>query len=299
MAGFFGGQEHFATKRRWRLARRSIMEALSSEASVSDPLFSVITTSYQSAATIDRTIASVHRQPVRTEHIFIDGGSTDETLEIIRKRLRPGDTLVSERDEGISDAMNKGIQRAQGEFVAILHSDDWFSPDQLPRGGRALQSDPNAGFAFGDVHFYRNGLCIYRERGDPHYASKAHRRMPTVPHPSILYRRACLEQVGPFRTDLRLAMDYEWLLRSVKLGVRGVYVPDMVAHMTHDGASNRRFEQTLKEVRDIAISHGRPKTLAEAERVGRLIKTGVGRQLEVVAPDMRHAVRRLINPQLR
>ncbi len=264
------------------------------------PLCSVITVTFRSIRTVARTIDSVHRQSPTVEHVFVDGGSDDGTRELIRARMRPGDVLIAEPDNGISDAMNKGIARARGPYVAILHSDDWFSDDQLAQGIRTLEGPigRRAGFAFGDVDFYKNDTFWYRERGDPDYARKVARRMPSVPHPSILYRRECLEKVGPFATDLRLAMDYEWLLRSVRMDVRGIYSAGILACMTHEGVSNRRFAATLREVRDVVVANGRPRPLAEAERLARFCKTTLARSLAERAPGLHMAVRRAINPQL-
>lgn len=265
------------------------------------PLCTVVTVTFRSIRTVGRTIDSVQRQTVPLEHVFVDGGSDDGTRDLIRARMRPHDVLIAEPDQGISDAMNKGVARARGRYVAILHSDDWFDGQQLDAAVRALEADDarDADFVFGDVDFYKDDVFWYRERGDPDYASKVFRRMPSVPHPSILYRRDVFDRVGLFSTDLKLAMDYEWLLRSVRAGARGRYDGAIRACMTHDGVSNRRFAATLNEVRDIVVRHGRPRLVAEAERIGRFCKTSLGRSLAERAPALHLAARRLVNPQVR
>ena len=97
-----------------------------------NPYFSIITVCYNSEKTIERTITSLRNQSYQNfEYIIIDGGSTDSTLEIIKKNLDVVSILVSEKDEGIYDAMNKGIDLASGEIIGIINSDDWYENDTL------------------------------------------------------------------------------------------------------------------------------------------------------------------------
>jgi glycosyltransferase involved in cell wall biosynthesis len=262
------------------------------------PLISVVTVCFNSVKTLSRTIDSVHQQAPSTEHVFIDGGSRDETLDLIRARLRGQDRLISEPDRGISDAMNKGVAAARGRYIAILHSDDWFSANQLEQGLKRL-SGGGAAMAFGDVVLYADGQPWLVWAGDPDYQRTVHARMPAVPHPSLLYDRAVFERVGLYRTDLKLAMDYEWLLRSVTRGERAVYDQAIIANMTYDGASNSRYWGTLQEVCAIATSYGRPALRARAELYARFAKTSIGRQLRSLAPGLYTGLRKQLNPELR
>lgn len=259
---------------------------------------SVITVCRNSAATIARTIASVHAQidadgaPLPTEHLFIDGGSTDATLAIIRDHLRPGDRLLSERDAGISDAINKGIAMAGGRQIAILHSDDWLDQGQL-----AAAAATQAEIVFGNVILYVDGRRWFEERGDPHYARIVDRRMPSVPHPSMLITRAAFERVGLYRNDLKLAMDYEWLLRATIAGETAIYAPTVTAHMTLDGVSNTRWWATMREVTAIAESFGLSPWRARPALWARGIKTGTGAMVRRAAPKLYQGLRQRLNPQ--
>src|SRR5579871_1341808 len=122
----------------------------------SPPLVSVITVSLDAAKTIERTIRSVQDQSFASiEHIFVDGGSSDDTLAIIKRSARRQDHWISEPDKGISDAFNKGIALSRGTYVQILNADDWLSPNQIERGTSSLQHS-RAEFVFGNLIFYEN-----------------------------------------------------------------------------------------------------------------------------------------------
>ena len=256
-----------------------------------------VTVARNAATTIARTQRSVHAQGPQVRHVVVDGGSTDATLAVLRPDLRAHDILISEPDRGISDAMNKGIAACNAAFVAVIHSDDWLSDSQLALALAHVHAT-GADFVFGDVDFYKAGRLAHRDRGDPDYAAKVANRMPSVLHPSILFSRQAFERVGLYRTDLKLAMDYEWLLRATSAGLRGAYSPAIIANMTHDGASNTRYPQTMAEVADVAIRYGRPRLRARAEQAMRTAKIFAGRRVERLSPAVFLAVRRRINPQI-
>jgi glycosyltransferase involved in cell wall biosynthesis len=257
----------------------------------------VITTSFNSKSTILRTILSVQAQPFPVRHVFIDGGSTDGTTELIRSAMRPSDILISERDQGISDAMNKGIAAANADTVCIIHSDDWLSENQLQIALDAMER-AEADIVFGDVTFVVEEEPWYHEKGDAEYARSIHRRMPAIPHPSLLVKTRVYERVGLYRNDLRLAMDYDWILRAHRSGFKAHYTPDVVAYMTHDGASNNRFKETIKEVAAIVQDHGRPYWIAQLEKVGRTLKVRAGRFVRDIDPNLYLKLRRITNKQI-
>ena len=116
-----------------------------------NPYFSIITVCYNSEKTIERTISSLRNQTFRNfEYIIIDGGSTDSTLEIIKKNQDVVSVLVSEKDEGIYDAMNKGINLASGEMVGIINSDDWYEPNAVELVVNAYVDNPDKRIFHGD-----------------------------------------------------------------------------------------------------------------------------------------------------
>src|SRR5262245_27249325 len=118
------------------------------------PLVSVVTVALNAADTVERTMTSVHTQSfTHIEHILVDGGSTDGTLDTVCRLARPRDYWISERDTGISEAFNKGVAMARGHFIMILNADDWLSPDQIQRAVEGL-GDGQHDFVFGDLIFY-------------------------------------------------------------------------------------------------------------------------------------------------
>ena len=257
----------------------------------------VVTVVLNAAPTLPRTLQSLKRQRTDLRHVVVDGGSTDGSLAIVRSGLSPDDLLISEADGGISDAMNKGLAAANSRHVAVLHSDDWLSDGQLQLALSIIRST-GAPFVFGDVEFHRHGAFLYRERGQADYTNVLAAKMSCVPHPSMLVSKAAFEAVGLYRTDLKLAMDYEWLLRAARQGVVGSHVEGLLAHMTHDGASNTLYRRTIAEVAEIAIAYGRPWPLARAEQALRTVKTSVARRVESVDPRLHLRLKRLINPKI-
>jgi len=228
---------------------------------------SIVTVTFNAAATVARTIRSVHAQTFPSiEQIFVDGGSTDETLSIIDRLARPQDYRISEKDEGISDAFNKGIAMARGRYVLILNADDWLSREQIALAVTALE-DIGADFAFGDLIFYDDDMPTFLYRGEPDYARAIHRRMPAISHPTVLARYRCFERIGLFDLRYRNAMDYDWFLRLHRAKGLGTYRSTIVGHMTHGGVSNRQFMRTIDEVKMIAVAHGRNHALASLEAI--------------------------------
>lgn len=263
------------------------------------PLVSVITVTLNAGKTLARTIDSVQRQTyLAVEHIVVDGGSMDDTLDIIKARLRPGDRWISERDRGISDAFNKGIALARGEYVQIINADDWLSPDQLAYGVEILKRT-GADFAFGDCICYENGKPAFRYCGDPNYGASITKRMPPMNHPSMLVRRSAYQRFGCYSPEYGNAMDYDWLARAHGRGARGAYDPRIVAHMSIEGRSVRLFRQTAREVRRIAVEHGRNRAIAGLEYRYQVVKTALSKPVQRSCKPLYDLVRSTINPAYR
>lgn len=263
------------------------------------PLISAITVTLNAGKTLERTINSVQRQTyAAVEHIIVDGGSTDKTLDIIKARVRPRDRWISEKDRGISDAFNKGIALAHGEYVQIINADDWLSPDQLAYGVEVL-TQTGADFVFGDCICYQNGKPAFRYCGDPNYGSSIAKRMPPMNHPSMLVRRRAYQRFGCYSLEFGNAMDYDWLARAHSCGARGAYDPRIVAHMSIEGRSVRLFRQTAREVRRIAVEHGRNQAMAGLEYRYRVTKTALSKPVERSCKPLYDLVRSTINPAYR
>jgi glycosyltransferase involved in cell wall biosynthesis len=173
---------------------------------------SVITVSYNAASTIEQTIQSVLRQRAHAdvEYIIIDGGSTDGTVECIRQHEDAIDYWVSESDEGIYDAMNKGIRRATGDWIGIINSDDWYADAAFKHHRDVVSSCPEADVVIGQLVLVSENRQ-YGRIVDP----------PTLPyhclksnnHPATIVRRSVYEDVGSFDLSYPLAADLDFLMR--------------------------------------------------------------------------------------
>jgi glycosyltransferase involved in cell wall biosynthesis len=236
-------------------------------------LVTVVTISFNSVRTIGKTISSIKAQIYPfIEYVVIDGASSDGTVEILRGRNSDIDLWISESDEGISDAFNKGIGLASGEYVALLNSDDWLEPEHLSIAVAELRRT-SIDYVFGNLVLHsQDGRAVHRFVGEPAYRKRIAHYMPFINHPSVVVRYSAYEKIGLFDLSLRTAMDYDWLLRLHNSGGEGRYLPRLTAHMTLDGRSDRNFYSGLSEVRKISIRSGYPAWAAWAKYVFRLSK---------------------------
>lgn len=264
-------------------------------------LLSVVTVTYNSGATLERTIRSVMEQSYEhVECVIIDGGSTDTTVDIIRRYEDRISYWHSHRDEGISDAFNLGIAAAAGEFVALVNSDDWMSLDQAEQAMRALASC-GASFVFGRLAYHEpGGQLMYILEGDPAYRRTVRRRMPGVNHATMVVRRSAYAKVGLFDLSRRIAMDYDWLLRAELSGLYGVYEPGLLGHMTEGGVCFTNWADGLREVRDAAIWHGQPEWPARWQCTIRLVRGHLRECLRRTLPkSVVDGLHRWVNPSYR
>ena len=216
-------------------------------------MISILTATYNSEKTLRDTIESVLRQSCRDfEYILIDGGSKDNTVDIIKEyepqfegRLK----YISERDNGIYDAMNKGIRMATGDVVGILNSDDFYtSDDALQKIADAFEhNDIDA--TYGDIHFVNDDDLTKMVR---YYSSAVFKRsfmrfglMPA--HPSFYCKREVYEKYGAFDTSYRIAADFENLLRLIFIHrIKTLYIPKDFVTMRTGGASTAGFASRKK-----------------------------------------------------
>lgn len=271
----------------------------STTADPGNPLVTVITVVRNAEKALEKTISSVLNQTYENiEYIIIDGGSTDGTLDIIRKYDDRVDYWLSEPDQGISDAFNKGVRASSGEFIGLLNADDWLSQDQVEQGVKALQAS-SADYVFGDLLLHdEEGRILYRIKGDPDYARLIHSKMPELNHPTVLARKKAYQRIGLFDTNYRYAMDYEWLLRLHAQGGTGMYVKEISAHMGLGGASDSFYRKALKEVRNIAVRYGQNRFRAEISYRYRVVKGWGRRRSEKWAPKLLFdSLRNLFNPR--
>lgn len=216
-------------------------------------LISIITATYNSAKTIETTIQSVLKQTWQEwEYFIMDGGSSDDTLLIVRRyealfqgRLR----LISEPDKSLYDALNKGMRLAQGEVIGLLHSDDFFTGnDRLEIVARTMMEDDALDSVFGDIHFVNgNNLqkCV-RYYSSKNFSPRRLRFGYMPAHPSFYCRKRIFDQYGGYALDYKLAADFDMMVRLFyKAAISYKYLPVDMVTMRTGGMSTRNWRNRL------------------------------------------------------
>ena len=212
---------------------------------------SVVTAVYNRQQTVGQAIESVFSQTYPlVDSVVIDGASTDGTLavlELYRQRLA---VLISERDQGIYDALNKGIKHATGDVVGFLHADDVFENSEVLSKVAVAFEDPAIDAVYGDLVYVRHddiGQVIrYWRSGLYDDAALSRGWMP--PHPTFYVRRSVYERLGGFDTRYRIAADYDTVLRFLAIGkIRAAYIPEVLVRMRAGGISNRSLKTIVRK----------------------------------------------------
>lgn len=214
------------------------------------PNISVITICFNAAEYIEECLQSVEQQQMpNVEHVVIDGGSSDGTVEIIKRHAHRLAYWHSMPDRGLGHAFNLGIQHSRGDWVLFLNADDYFCRlDALKILVNQTRSMPDAEIVYGMVqHVTRVAKPV--PIGPPagwNYSPFSFLLRDLIPHPATLTSRAYLERVGPFREDMRIAVDYEIFLREYRT-LRTAFVPYVTTHMRVGGLSSDS-KATLEEM---------------------------------------------------
>lgn len=226
---------------------------------------SVITVSYNSAATIADTLRSVSEQThLDIEHIVIDGGSKDDTLLLVKAHSKRVGKVISQRDSGIYDAMNKGLALATGDVVGFLNSDDVYADTEtLKRIAEAFR-DPQIDVVYGDLVFVAQDnldrVVRYWKSRDYTPGACASGWMP--PHPTFYARRSVYETHGGFDLGFPVAADFEMALRLLdKAHVQSRYIPSVQVRMRVGGESTRSLKSVFLqngETSRACLKHGLP-----------------------------------------
>lgn len=228
-------------------------------------LISIITVSYNSAATIRDTLESISKQEYSNiEHIIIDGKSTDSTIAII-KEFAHVTRYISEADKGLYDAMNKGLQLATGDIIGILNSDDFYADNEVLKKVAAAFDNPHTHCVYGDLQYVNAGnpKKIVRTWKAGKFSLKNFLYGWMPPHPTFFARRGVYDKVGLFNTTLKTAADYEMMLRILyKHEYPVVYIPTVLVKMRSGGVSNaslrNRFKANREDARAWTLNNKRP-----------------------------------------
>lgn len=220
---------------------------------------SIITPSFNQARFIERTIRSVLSQNYpQLEYLVVDGGSTDGTIEILKRY--PQIRWISEPDRGQSDAVNKGFRMTTGEVIGWINSDDTYAPGAFSTALAALEANPDAGMVYGDMNVVdHEDRILMRRRSRPFNLRRLILTGASyIFQPTVFIRREALEAVGQLDISLRHAMDYDlWIRIGQKFPA--VYVPEVLANFRVHPSSktSTEIQLQLKEGREVRARYAR------------------------------------------
>lgn len=231
------------------------------------PLFSIITAVFNGAKTLETTIASVTAQTCRDfEYLVVDGGSTDGTLELLRKA---GDQVTwwsSAPDKGVYDAFNRGLAQARGTWIAFLGADDTYRADALQQYRLAIENPKNDQVEYISSRVELcSGSSVIRTVGEP-WSWPAFAKYMTVAHVGSMHHASLFQRYGAYDSSYRICGDYELLLRAGK-ALRAAYLDQVTARMTARGMSDNDISSALAEQeRAKRATAGRSRYLCAFER---------------------------------
>ena len=214
-----------------------------------NPFFTVITVVRNGDKTLQQCIDSIKSQSFRNfEYLVIDGGSSDSTIKIINSNSEIIDYCISERDDGIYSAMNKGLQISRGKFIGILNSDDFYQPDTLKKVREIILKDPDTSIIYGAMRYLSNLRF-------EHFIHFQELDKKMIFHPTCFVSREVYRRVGNFNTRYRIAADYEFMMRCRKLNEKFTGISEVLANFSEGGASSRHKLLSIFETAIIQLKY--------------------------------------------
>jgi glycosyltransferase involved in cell wall biosynthesis len=227
-------------------------------------MISIITICFNAESTILSALQSVKDQEIDFpfEHLIIDGASTDRTLGIIEANKEPFTRVISEKDTGLYNALNKGVQQAKGDIIGVLHADDFLSHGSILKEIIQQFEEKNIDGLYGDLDYVSadNPKKVIRKwRSKPFKRKNLHFGwMPA--HPTLFLRKEIYAKHGDFDESFKIAADYDFMLRILKdTTLRFHYYPEIITHMRLGGASSatanlrRKMAEDLRAMRRNAL----------------------------------------------
>lgn len=250
------------------------------------PLVTIFTAVKNRKETLPKTIMSVLSQSyLNIEYVVVDGASTDGTLEVIKQFDDKIDFWISEPDSGTSDAFNKAISMAQGDFIFWMSSDDWIYPDFIETAVQTLLRS-GADFVFGDMVMYKNGDAVAVCKGDKDYVKSMMSGNPHFNYPSMVIKRECFQKLGLIDTTYRIINDYEWTLRLHLHGGKGFYNSSLSVHRRVGGIGESHPIRSVLEHLRLSRQYGLPPTKAVVAHLCYFIRGRVGHLAKLLLPDI-------------
>ncbi|MHB9138930.1 MAG: glycosyltransferase family 2 protein [Victivallaceae bacterium] len=228
---------------------------------------SIITVTLNSEKHLEETIKSVLAQNYKHfEYIIIDGGSTDGTLDIIRKYEKNLAYWISEPDKGMYDAMNKGIARASGDIVGIINSDDYYFPGAFSKVTEAFVDESLDQYIFwGDIMQGDELVLGWRPWNL--------KRGAFAPHPSMFCPKKIYDRIGTYSLDYKVLGDYDFMYRAIhKYGIRPLYLHEPIAFFRLGGLASQNILTALKEELRVKLKYGQSFGIAYSMFLLKIIK---------------------------
>ena len=216
-----------------------------------EPRISIITVAFNAQNTIERCINSVLRQKFKNfEYIIIDGGSTDNTCKIISNYRNNIDVFISEPDNGIYDAMNKGIALATGDVVGTVNADDFYADDDVLNSIAKVFAEQDTSILYGDLDYVDQSDKIIRKWRSGTYSRGMFNWGWMPPHPTFYCKKILFDRLGAYKLDYGSAGDYELMLRFIHLNNNNAYYLNKVLiKMVIGGVSNKSLTNRVQAMR--------------------------------------------------
>jgi len=217
------------------------------------PLITVITVVYNNINHIEEALQSVLSQTYpNIEYVVIDGNSNDGTLEVLDAFSSQISILISEPDKGIYDALNKGINVSKGEIVGFLHSDDFFSDNNVISEIIEVFKSDKAEVVYGDLDYVRNNInkSTVRHWKAGHFSQHKLNYGWMPPHPTFYARRELYVNFGGFNLEYNIAADYDCMLRFLKTDIVVSYIPKVLVKMRMGGLSNNSLRSIIQKSKE-------------------------------------------------
>lgn len=215
---------------------------------------SVITVAFNAVDTIADAIRSVQAQSHdNIEHIIIDGNSNDGTQSVIKEVAISKTLFISEPDRGLYDAMNKGIYYATGDIVGILNADDYFASESaLAQVAVEFSHHREVEAVLGDIAFVDEQQAITRRYDSGRFKPDRTRWGLMPAHPGMYMKRSAYKQIGPYRIDMKIAADFDFVVRAFTCErLPFVHLPEVLVHMRPGGASTESWKSRLTINREV------------------------------------------------
>jgi glycosyltransferase involved in cell wall biosynthesis len=230
---------------------------------------SIVTVTYNSISTIENCLSSIIKQTFKDiDYVVVDGSSTDGTLDLLKRNSKYISTLVSQPDNGIYDAMNKGISLAKGDIIGFLNSDDLYVNNKIiDRVAKVFSEDPLIESCYADLIYVdqKNTSKIIRYWQSNKFKSGAFLKGWSPPHPTFFVRSSIYKRYGSFNLNYKFASDVELMMRLIEVNkIRVKYIPEIWVKMRTGGVSNKSLKNILiqnKEVLHALREHKLPVNL--------------------------------------